>query len=289
MSDSPAESLYVLQGPDTFLRRRHLERLIAQFADAAGIPPIRFDSTATPAEVLDELRTAPLLGSGRLVIVEDADAFLSTNADVLGRYLQAPCPTGTLILILDAAPRAKAARSVVDAGEVISCQSPDAEKLPAWATQAARRRGKSLSADAAEQLVWSVDAKLDRLDAELEKLCLYVGDREQITTEDVTAAVVSSVGARPFALANAVGRQRPAEALLELARSMTRRGDEFMVMGQLGWHLRSSLTGRNRSPSPRQRLAGDFRRLLAADLALKSGAPTLTTMQRLVVEMSSPG
>ena len=59
---------------------------------------------------------------------------------------------------------------------------------------------------------------------------------------------------------------------------LTRPGEEFRVLGMIAWHLRRS-AGRTGGS------AGDFRTVLTADLALKTGAPPLATMQLLVARL----
>jgi DNA polymerase-3 subunit delta len=65
--------------------------------------------------------------------------------------------------------------------------------------------GKQIGDEALSELVANVGPNLPQLESELGKLALYVGDRVDITINDVTAIVTRNKHARAFALADALG------------------------------------------------------------------------------------
>jgi DNA polymerase-3 subunit delta len=73
------------------------------------------------------------------------------------------------------------------------------------AAKAIRARKKQISDQALAELVQAVGPHRQQLASEVEKLCLYVGEREEISAEDVTAVVTRNKQARAFALADALG------------------------------------------------------------------------------------
>jgi DNA polymerase-3 subunit delta len=81
-----------------------------------------------------------------------------------------------------------------------------------WATQAElaaakaiRARKKTISDDALAELVQNVGPHNQQLANEIEKLCLYAGERVDLTVDDVNAIVTRNKQARSFALAEALG------------------------------------------------------------------------------------
>jgi len=68
-----------------------------------------------------------------------------------------------------------------------------------------RASGKQPSREALSGLVASVGPNSRMLEAEAEKLSLYVGDRTEVTGDDVTAVVTRNKQARAFALGDALG------------------------------------------------------------------------------------
>ncbi len=91
-----------------------------------------------------------------------------------------------------------------------------AEKAEDFARREMTARGKRLSDAAAARLVAAVGPHLRLLANEVEKLSLYVGDRAEITPEDVAAVVTAGKQARAFALAEALGDRHLPAALRAL-------------------------------------------------------------------------
>jgi DNA polymerase-3 subunit delta len=83
-----------------------------------------------------------------------------------------------------------------------------------WAGQAellARKsvqaRGKKIGEDALAELVARIGPQPRQLANEIEKVCLYVGDRGEINEADVNAVCVRNKTARAFALGDALGNR----------------------------------------------------------------------------------
>lgn len=80
-----------------------------------------------------------------------------------------------------------------------------ATQAEAWALQAIRDGNKEIGNDALAELVARTGSTARQLSSEIEKLLLYVGDRKQITRDDVEAICTRSKHARAFALGDALG------------------------------------------------------------------------------------
>jgi DNA polymerase-3 subunit delta len=311
MSDEPIKPIYVLHGSDAFLRDEHRKRVVQRIIGDADpqTAMTSFDATAVLADVLDELRTLPFLAPRRAVLVSDADAFVSAYREQLEAYLKAPAGSSSLVLtVLSWPANTRIAKLVAKVGEVRDCSTPQGATLSTWIQKAAGKRGKKLSRPAADLLVQWRGEDLAALSSELEKLSLYVGDRRIISPDDVGALVTATAGPESFALTNAITAGDTAGALKALDESVTRRGEEFKVLGMLGWHLRRALSAGQqmaagsrvdlRMPQrqkreflqmlrrrPLSKLRRDQRRLLAADLAMKTGSSPMGTLQELVVAL----
>jgi len=303
--------IYVLYGDDAFLRDEARKEIVSAVVGDADpqLCVTTFDPDAALVDVLDELRTIPLLAPRRAVIVRDAGAFVSAHRDALETYLQDPPPHASLILIVSSWPsNTRLYRRVAEIGETRDCTAPDTTRAGRDIRSALQRRGKKIDPDAADLLLDLVGVDLAALNCEVEKLVAFAGSRDTITAEDVARLVSRTAAAEPFALTNAITAANPTAALGILSTELVARGDEFRLLGQIAWHLRRALAaaqdlaaGRTpslRMPYPLQRpfldmvrrrgprrLQADFRRLIAADLALKSGATAQAAMQQLVVSL----
>lgn len=316
MNAGPVKPVYVLHGSDAFLRDAARREILSQVVGDADpqLCVATFDATAALADVLDELRTLPFLAPRRAVVLRDADPFVSDHRQALEKYLQAPAAAAALIVIVKSWPsNTRLYRLVAKIGLAISCSPPEGSKLAAWLRDAAARRGKKITPDAAVLLAQWVGHDLALLDAELEKLSLYVGDRQTISPDDVSKLVAAAAGPGAFELTNAITAADAKAALNALDGMLNTRGDEMKTLGLIAWHLRRVLkaqqelaAGRGerdalpRMPAaarqaflamlrrrPAHTLQSDLRRLLRADLAIKSGIPPHAAMQELVIGLCS--
>jgi len=77
----------------------------------------------------------------------------------------------------------------------------------AWARNAIKSRGKGISEAALSELIERVGPHARQLDSEVEKLCLFVGNRPQIELVDVNTICTKNKTARAFALGDALGNR----------------------------------------------------------------------------------
>ena len=139
------------------------------------------------ATVLDDLATLPFLADRRVVVIRDADRFITAHRESLENYLKAPAPTGALILVCRSFPKTtrlyKAA--VAAGGQALECKKLTTRGLIDFVVAAARARGKRLDHAVAARLVELIGQEQGMLAAEVEKLCLYAHDRAAIDRKSV--------------------------------------------------------------------------------------------------------
>ncbi len=311
VAPSNVKPIYVLHGTDAFLCDTYRRQIIATVVGEADpqLCVTQFDPTAELPEVLDELRTPSFLTATRIVVVRDADAFVSAYREQLERYLAAPAPDASLMLIVSSFPKTtRIYKLVAKIGEVRDCSAGG--DLVRWVRQAAIKRDKKIDPEAAELLTQWIGDDLGALDGQIEKLSLYAADRDQITIDDIAAIVTAAAGPAAFAVTNAIAAGDAPEALRALGATLRQRGDEFRVLGSIGWHLRRALATKQDIASGREvklripyqqrevflsyvkdrplaKFQADFRRLIRADLALKTGTDAPGALQPLLVNLCS--
>ena len=190
------KSAYVVFGEEEFLKTAAVAavRLAVLGKDGDEFGLSRFDGrAATLADVLDQLAMLPFLGGRRLVEVDNADEFVSAHREALERTVQKPHRTGVLLLVVQSWPsNTRLAKMIAASGLAIDCKSPDDRTLPSWCRRWAKEKyGKRLATEAADLLVELSGGGLGQLDGELDKLAAYVGDRADITAEDVDQLVAA--------------------------------------------------------------------------------------------------
>jgi DNA polymerase-3 subunit delta len=211
--------VYVLRGTDPYLldkARQAVRRRAIGDADP-GLALAEFEGAeAQVPDVLDALRTLPFLAPRRLVIIRDADAFLSKETrPALEKYLQEPASTG--VLCLESASwnaQTRLAKRVAQIGLVVACEADEPSKIPGWLrTQARKDFDKDLTFEAARMLQEYLGEDFAALVHAVEALALYIGDADRIEAADVDAVVARGHHERVWALCDALADGRAARAL----------------------------------------------------------------------------
>lgn len=195
----------------------------------------------TLGAVLDDLGTLSFFAGRRVVVVREADKFISTHRDRLEAYCAAPHESGVLIMECRSFPKNTRLYKAADKARaaLIECKKLNDRGLADFVVDAAAERGKRMSRSTAERLVELIGQEQGQLANEVEKLSLFVGDRPQISDEDVSELVGPSREEKIFAVMDAAagGRLREALELWEQVLA-TDRAAAYRAVGGLAFVLR---------------------------------------------------
>jgi DNA polymerase-3 subunit delta len=316
------EPIYVLAGDEDFLKRRAstvLTSWVLGGEDGYGLSEYPGE-TAEWAAVRDELSTLPFFGPHRLIVIENADPFVTRFRAQLEKYVASPAMAGVLVLEVKSWPSTTRLAKQL-ASTTISCKAPAAARVPAWCAEWVKsEHGKQLTTAAAQLLVDLVGTDMGLLDQELAKLAVYIGKAARIDVEDVDRLVGRGQTANVFKVFDAIGSGQPAEALAILDQLLTSGEEPFRVMAAFSLQLRrlaqaASLASQGATladafdragipawPAARQSCEQQLRHLgghragqlfdwlLEVDLGMKgsSSLPPRTLLERLLVRMAEP-
>ena len=239
---SKRQPVYALSGDEDFLKRLVRDAIVKSIV---GDADPSFAVAAYPSEKLDfstirnDLDTLPFLCPARIVVVDQADTFVTAHRDALEKYANNPSKIGVLLLDVKTFPETtKLAKALPDGAKIV-CKSPAPYKLPEWCREwCSARHGKSLSPDAAGLLVELVGPQMGLLDQELGKLAVGVGANAHIGTGDVDALVGRTRGANVFHILDAIGEGNSAGAVRLLSELFDDGEDAFAILGPLTAQLR---------------------------------------------------
>jgi DNA polymerase-3 subunit delta len=279
-------------------------------------------------EVMDALATISLFGDGRrLVIVEDADSFVTQYRGELEDYVAKPVKGGILVLDVKTWPaNTRLAKAVAASGLTIECKQPAEGKVKTWLTQRAKAVHQvRLDAAAADTLLELVPPELGILAQEVAKLGLLAGEggvidvplvRENVggwrarTTWDMIDAVADghasaalaqlerliAAGEKPHGLlpqmASTLRRFATAVALIEEAETRRQRLPMRNALSQAGVPpFKLNDAERQLRQIGRVRAKQLTRWVLAADLAMKgynsADSAARIELERLIVRLST--
>lgn len=245
--------IFVIFGDEEFRKVQALEqtldRLLPPDVDR-GMALCEYDG-AKPEEaggpaiaaVLADLRTLPFLADRRVVLIRDADRFVSAYREKLEEYCRAPSAVGTLVLECRTFLRTTRLAKAIPAAGLLECKKLRGDALIAFAVEQAHAAGKQLDPATAALLVERIGNDQGIVANEIEKLALYTASRTRITPEDVAALVGLTREEMIFAAVDAAAQGRLAEALTQWRQMLALDKDViYPALGGIAWKLRSLLS-----------------------------------------------
>ena len=277
--DNPAASLeedlasktirgvYLIFGKEGYLvgeYRHRLEEAALEGGLAAFNRTVLAGARARPEEVDEAIRTVPMMGGRRLVVVERADEGdkkqVKALQEALTTAIQAQIPSSVLLITAGAVDRRrKFFKAVNKHGLAVECRPMWDRELRGWVAAEARSMGKGLDPDAAHLLMDMVGNDLGKLHNELEKLVQYVGDRPSIQLSDAEDSVADLKLSTVYDLTEALGSGHLGPALLALAKLTESGAPQVRTLWFVTQHFRSLLGAReavDRGVDPETALMG---------------------------------
>jgi DNA polymerase-3 subunit delta len=317
IADRKLAPVYLFVGEDLKLMDRMVEAVesVIDPADRAFACERVYagEEGGRPLDIAAAVRTVPMLGDRRLVIVlraerllkpkraartqEDSEEPIDDGAEEqaldgapLEEYLAAPVPESTLVFVATAVDRTRRlTKRVMERAAVVEflgLEGIGADTrggIQAWLTEQMTQSGRTIDRDAARLLVDRSGNDIGKLRGDVERLLLFVEGRKQISTDDVLAVVSEQQAVDDdWAVVNAIGDGNAARALAETGLRLDRGDSPHQLLGQLRWWVSNKL-----APAAPGRVKPALEALLRTDLALKSsGGDDRVLLERLVVELT---
>lgn len=312
---------YFLVGEEDYLRRQEMHAIARRLDVAAGSWEALEGEGATAARILEAVRTPQLdlfaagEGSGRLVVVKEAEKIPQGEYALLGDYFSDPgTAQACLIFFIRKPHKSWKAPSGVSASSVIGCSPYKAQQLRSWIHAEASRRSVALAPGAVEDLLDAAGTDMMAISSELDKFAAYLGGSGSISAEEVRELTGRSGSADIYALTRHIvggnagaalalvrrlleGKEKPLSILGLMVGSFrrlwlgseaferTRSAAESCAAAGIKWYQEQFIEQVRRFPL--SRVAPVVDRLFEASLAMKGGerSPGLA-LERLVIDLS---
>ncbi len=239
-------AVYLLYGEDRYSLIEALKMLKKVFwnEDASGSNVEYFYGKDVSIETITEAANTVSFFARKLVIVDDIPYFiqgrnkndakdegkadeeehLATEADEIGDltilldYCQNPNPSTCLVLIAAKTNKGrKLYKEIAKSGKIMEFANP---RGPAewvmWIQREAKVRGKNINSSTAAFLVEWAGHHPGVLTQEIEKLTTYLGDKSDISKDDITRVCIPLVETTIFAMLDAIAVGNSRDALQRL-------------------------------------------------------------------------
>lgn len=265
--------VYLFYGEDRYTLVESLKILKKVFLeeDPSGSCIEYYPGKDTAPDTIYFSANTPSFFSRRLIIVDDIPYFkpvknqASENDDdadeegqdsaemaeaidttILQEYCRNPNPAACLVLISTKVNRGrKLYKEIVKVGKVVEFSYPKGQaEWVMWIQREIQIRGKNISSGSAAFLADWAGHHTGVLAQEIDKLILYIGDRKEISKEDIIYVCVPVVETTIFAMLDSIAAGNAHDALKKLSEVM---GQEYylrvhaMIVRQIRLLLAASL------------------------------------------------
>jgi DNA polymerase III subunit delta len=245
--------VYLFLGEADFLVEGAGRLVIEAVLPSCGLAAFNFatfrgtETGTIPA--ISNARTLPMMSERRLVVLKSVHEANSADLEALVDYVAAPSITTTLVITGAKFPRPQkgqpnwATRLQNAVKKVGWFDKPDEKNVnrASLAMQRARDHGKRLSKAAADLLVETLGEGLASIRNEVDKLCLYVGDAEEITTDHVSETVALLADAAVWDLTLGIAARDVDLALSSMHRLLEDGKASRQLLSLIQWRLRQLL------------------------------------------------
>ncbi len=257
--------VYLVLGEERLLVDRVVSALreATQKGGIAGFNEDKFtvgEASATAGAVIGAAKSLPMMAKLRYVMVRGLDRWEkksdendeaaettkgkkgkpeSSPLDDLADYVKDPVPSTVMVLV---SPKLNGVRRLVTAakkgGFIVNCEQLSRQALPGWIEATAKGKGHAISAEVADYLAEIAGPDLGYVNDAIERLSLFVGQKQPIT-EDAVALIVTRVRqSTVWELIDLLGKRRLAPVLGTLADVYDPRDGGLKLLGALTWSIR---------------------------------------------------
>ena len=259
-------NVYCFYGPEAFIRRSAVAKLREKVL-MPGLEAMNETALSAPTaqQIIESCETLPMMSDYRLVIVRDCALVQSGKAkdeaqesaalcDYLPRVPQTTCLLFDLGDGVD--KRKKLSQALLKLPGAVSFDALDDAQLARWMGQTLRPLGKRMDRAACEALAFTSGRDLTMLSGELQKLAAFVGERAEITAQDVEQVATHTAECTVFAMVDAITEGRAQQAF-ELLGVLLQGGEQrigilAMITRQYRQMMHLSALLRERVPQGQQ-------------------------------------
>lgn len=244
--------VYLFFGTEPFLidyYSNEIKKIIVG-KDINGLNLTIFENKVDIKDVIDACDTFPILADKKLVLVKNSQFFSkgrksaadsetdnesgNKNQEVLKDYIPL-LPESTCLIFIETNvdKRLGVYKSVAKHGLAAEFNQLRPNELVPWVIKGFRSFKKTVSPDAAQYLVTISEPDMYTLKNEILKICIYAGERNEITLDDIKLMATPTIKSVIFDLLDAVAQRNSARALCLLDDMLTIKEPEQKILAML--------------------------------------------------------
>ena len=208
---------YWLEGEEEFYIDgvvEYAEHHILSEADASFNLTVFYGKDANWTEVVNACSRYPMFAQRQVVILKEAQQM--KDIDKLENYITNPLASTVFVVSYKGKTidgRSKLAKTLKQNGEVLTVKKLYDNQVPSWTNEFIQSKGYTITPRALTLLVDHIGNDLSRIANEFEKVSMNLGDRKNISEDDIEKFVGISKEYNVFELQEALSNKNLAKAI----------------------------------------------------------------------------
>ena len=209
--------VYWLEGDEEYFIDKvvdYAEHNILNESEASFNLSVFYGKDAAWADVVNACMRYPMFADRQVVILKEGQQMRDINK--LEGYVEKPLASTVFVVSYKEKKvdgRTKFAKLLKEKGELLTTKKLYDNQLPEWTSDLVNNKGYNINPKALLLLVDHIGNDLSRIENEIDKLLLNLGNRKSISEDDVEKYVGVSKEYNPFELQNALAKKDVARAI----------------------------------------------------------------------------
>ena len=229
---------YLFYGNEGYLIKNY-EKALETAILAPGAEIMNHDifeeKRASVNAIMDAAETLPFLNERRLITIRNSGFFQKGSAKEEGERLVAyveSLPESVCLLFIEekVEKNNRLYKALAKAGEAVEFKTPTEKELTLWIKTECKKQSVSMADSVIQFFLQMVEADMESILREVEKLISYKGEGGTIGIEDVKAISTPSLEAKVFDLVRAVAEEKPEKAVSIYRGLLVLKESPYMVL-----------------------------------------------------------
>lgn len=238
----PPNPFLILLVGDSYIRRKKIDVLLSKLipAESREFNLFRFNLKETSVtEIIRQARSMPMMGESQVFLIQNLQEWKKDAAEIFEDYFKKPAAWSYLILEADELkPDHPAAKLAAKHGKRIDCAEKDHRDILDLIHQKLKKENCSLTREAWQILEEKTGGNLTLLDACVDKLILYAGNKTTIDAKTVESLADRMIEHDVYDLTNALSDKNAKKAVEVFRYLYDLEGSAMAVVGLLNWQLK---------------------------------------------------
>lgn len=209
--------VYWLEGEEEYFIDKvidYAEHHILSESESSFNLTVFYGKDADIPSIVNACRRYPMFSEKQVVLLKEAQQM--RDVEKLEGYIDKPLPSTVLVVSYKGKKvdgRTKLAKLLKDKGVVLTTKKLYENELPEWTQNLVQSKGLAINSKALLLLIDHIGNDLSRLNNEIDKLALNLGNRKQITEDDIETFVGVSKEFNVFELQQAISSKNLYKAI----------------------------------------------------------------------------